>query len=305
MAKPQYSTTELIASIKRRCAIPTSQMTYTETDFVALANDELQGIVVPLIMRTREEYFVTHTDVVIPSTGIIDIPSDAVGMKLRSVCEVVQASPLILRNIPRLDLDVVAGTMNSVVSNGGFYIEGDQLHIHPTGSSLIGDTVRVFYFKRALILTTPALSARVESIDVGSNTLTMNRIPSGWTTSTVLNSVSGTAGFNLTKDGIVLVSTSAPSLVVDSVTGISVGDYITEQGYSAIPQIPVEAHAYLAQLTAVKALEGLGDTQGMKNASDKAELLQQGLLTIVSQRVDGSIKKVINPSGGLRLRWGK
>src|SRR5690606_16238107 len=91
------------------------------------------------------------------------------------------------------------------------------------------------------------------------------------------------------------------SLVLDSVEGIEVGDYITLEGYSAIPQIPVEAHAYLAQLTAAKCLEGLGDREGMKAALDKAESLKKSLLVMTSQRVDGSPKKVVSPNGGVRI----
>lgn len=101
-----------------------------------------------------------------------------------------------------------------------------------------------------------------------------------------------------------LLNVSAPSVILDSVEGIEVGDYISDLGFSAIPQIPVEAHAYLAQLTAVKALEGLGDRTGMEAAQEKADLLKKSLLVMISQRVDGSVKKVVNPSGGLRVNNG-
>ena len=100
MALPQFNTEQLIANIKRRCAVPTSQLTFSDQDFCDLANDEMQGSVVPTIMSTREEYFVAYTDVTVnSSTGIIDIPSEAVGGKLRSVCYISQTSPLIIVNL--------------------------------------------------------------------------------------------------------------------------------------------------------------------------------------------------------------
>ena len=107
-----------------------------------------------------------------------------------------------------------------------------------------------------------------------------------------------------------VTSVSSPTIFVDTVTGLSVGDYISLEGYSAIPQIPLEAHAYLAQLTAVKCLETVADRPGMEAAQAKANELRQNMLTITTQRVDGSLKKIINPNGGLRVgsgiggRWG-
>jgi hypothetical protein len=106
---PQYDTEQLIANIKRRCLVPTSQLTYQPEDFVDLANDELQGEVVPLLMSTREEYFVTFVDIPCPSDRTITIPKETTASKVRSVCYVQQSSPLVLINLPRIDLDVVAG----------------------------------------------------------------------------------------------------------------------------------------------------------------------------------------------------
>ena len=95
MAKPQYDMEQMILNIKRRCSVPTSQITFTDLDFTLLCNDEMQGEVVPLIMSTREEYFVDFVDILSPSTGYLPIPAEAVGAKLRSVCYVQQTSPLL------------------------------------------------------------------------------------------------------------------------------------------------------------------------------------------------------------------
>ncbi len=91
---------------------------------------------------------------------------------------------------------------------------------------------------------------------------------------------------------------------MDSVAGIEVGDYISEYGYSAVPQIPVEAHAYLAQLTAQMALEGLGAAEQAARAEKKAMTLKTNLLIMFSERVDGSVKKIVHPKGGVRAASG-
>ena len=303
---PQYSTEQLIENIKRRCTVPTSQLTYTENDFTLLANDELQGKLVPLIMSAREEYFVDDYDVLVPSDGIIDFPEHAIGAKLRSVCYLQQASPLLLINLPRLDLDVIAGVGSTLVT--GFYIEGNTLRIYPSTALPTNTTLKIYFYRRTLVLAEPAQYGQILSIDTGSNTVVISRTPTDWAVGTQLNTVSQKPNFETTAELLTVTAVSAPSVVLDTVVGIGVGDYLSGYGYSAIPQIPLEAHAYLAQLTAAMCLRGLGDREGAKDLEVEADLLKVGMFTMISQRVDGSVKKVINPDGGLRMgiggRWG-
>jgi hypothetical protein len=298
---PQYNNEELIENIKRRCSVPTSQLTYTDEDWVALANDELQGEVVPLIMSTREEYFVEPYAITSPADGVIDIPSNAVGSKLRSVVYKQQDNPLIINNLPRIDLDIVAGVgFWNINTLAGFYVQGNQIILYPNTSVPTNTNLLLYFYRRTLVLASPTMYGRVLTIDPDTNTVVLDYMPSDWTAGTEVNAVSSLPGFKITLSLAVVQTASAPTITLDTVEGLSVGDYISDYGYSAIPQVPVEAHAYLAQLTAAKALEGLGDREGMAAALKKAEQLKDNLLIMISQRVDGSVKKVMNPSGGLR-----
>ncbi len=311
MALPQYDTSALIANIKRRCTVPTSQLTFTPTDFTLLANDQLQGSLVPLIMSTREEYFVDFFETSVPSDGIVEFPEHAIGAKLRSVCYVQQSNPLLLINLPRIDLDVVAGIgWANYTTIAGFYIKGNDLCIYPGNAVPQNTTLRIYYYRRTLVLATPLTYTQITAINTGTKTLTVTRIPSTWTTGTQINTVAQAPNFDVTNSLATIVTASFPTIELDTVDGMAVGDYVSEYGYSAIPQIPLEAHAYLAQITASKCLESLGDREGMKAANDEADKLKTGLLIMFSQRVDGSVKKVMSPNGGIRLgaglgRWGR
>lgn len=305
MARPQYATEQLIQTIKRACAVPTSQLTYTDSDWAALANDMLQTEVVPLLMSAREEYFVTFEDVSSPADGIIPFPAAAVGSKLRNVCYVSQTSPLILINLPRIDLDVVAGVgFYNVWTLAGFYIQGENICLYPNTSVPTNTPLRLYYYRRTLVLAAPDQYGQVQSVDPDTNTVILDFVPYDWEVGTELNAVGSQPNFSINTPLATITGVSSPSIILDTVEGIEVGDYISEVGYSAVPQVPIEAHNYLAQLTAVKALEGLGDTDGMKNAAEVAGKLKDSLLVMVSQRVDGSVKKVMNPSGGLRVASG-
>ncbi len=306
MALPQYNVAELIANIKIRCSVPTSQLTFEDTDWAVMASNTLQDEVVPLIMTTREEFFVTYEDVVLPADGIVPIPSAAVGAKLRSVCWLQQSSPLQLYNLPRLDLDVVAGIANNALTVGttvpgafgGFFLQDNSIHVWPSTGIIGGNILRLYYFRRALQLAAPREYSQV--VDITDTFIQLERVPASFEIGSIVNTVSSLPNFTITNSGATVVAVSTPTVEVDDPTGIEIGDYMSLEGYSAIPQVPVEAHAYLAQLTAVFALESLNDESGAKKASEKADRLRTNLLTMVSSRVDGSPKKIVAGNGGIR-----
>lgn len=308
---PQYNTEVLIQTIKRACSVPTSQLTYTDADFCALATDQLQTSVVPLVMSTREEYFVDYINVAAPADGFIPMPRRAVGAKLRSVCFVQQENPLVLVNLPRIDLDVVAGVgFFNYATLAGFYIQGNNIVLYPNTSVPVNSSIRLYFYSRVFSLADPDNYGQVRSVDEMSNTVVLTRVPFDWEVGTVINSINSLPNFQASNDEMTITAISSPSVVFDNVGGVEVNDYLSLYGYSAIPQVPIEAHNYLAQLTAVKALEGLGDQAGMAAAIADAEKLKQSLLVMISQRVDGSVKKVMSPDGGLRMwsgigRWGR
>lgn len=307
MAAPQYNIVQLIANIKRRCAVPTSQLTYQNSDWALMANDTLQGEVVPLVMSARQEYFVNYIDVTNPSDGIIDIPDVAVGAKLRAVCWVQAPNPLRMISLPRLDLDVVAGysAMNPTpYSIAGFYVEDNQLFIYPNTGIPAGQTIRLYFYRRSLVLAAPDSYSRVISVDTLNSEVRLDTVPINFAVGTEINTISSLPNFAITKAFATVTSISSPTLGLDSVEGIEVGDYMSEYGYSAVPQIPVEAHAYLAQLTATMALIGLGASEGASNSQKKAEILKTNLLIMMSERVDGSVKKLVHPKGGIRAASG-
>lgn len=303
--RPQYNTERLIELIKLACAVPTSQLTYTEADFANLSTRVLQTIVVPLIMSAREEYFVTHEDVLSTSDGVLPFPEAAVGSKLRNVCYIAQTNPLNLINLPRIDLDVVAGVgFFNQVTLAGFYIEGENIVLYPNTSVPTNTPIRFYYYRRCLELAAPDDYGQVISVDSGTGAIVLDNVPTDWVVGTELNAVQSQPNFLENNSSFEITAVSSPSIIVDDVTDIEVGDYISMAGYSAVPQIPIEAMNYLAQCVAVVALEGLGDREGMKTANDVAQIMKESLLVMISQRVDGSVKKVINPSGGLRIAGG-
>lgn len=78
------------------------------------------------------------------------------------------------------------------------------------------------------------------------------------------------------------------------------GDYICSQFECIIPQIPSDLHNILAERTAARILEALGDTIGLQTANAKIGQLEARQNTLIDSRVDGSPRKVVNNNSLLR-----
>ena len=162
----QYTTTQLVAAIKRRGSIPSSQQLFTTEDFVALANDEMETVIVPSIMSVREEYFVGYTDIAVASSNTpveVNIPADAIGQKLRDVCWVDTNGQL--TSIPRLELEQASGTiqLDSYGQSSGFMVRANKIILYPSNQGT--GTLRLYYFKRPMQLASSQNSGQITAIN--------------------------------------------------------------------------------------------------------------------------------------------
>jgi hypothetical protein len=73
-----------------------------------------------------------------------------------------------------------------------------------------------------------------------------------------------------------------------------VGDVILQAEETIYAQIPTELQAILAQRTAVKLLEAMGDTEGKRNAVEELQRMEQNSSTLIYNRAEGAPKKITN-----------
>lgn len=281
-----FNNTTLLDQIKARALIPTDQTTYTDADLLELATDEMYSTILPMIMRTRNEFYVTSSDHSITSSSrSIDIPYRAIGLAVRDVVKVSGDDEYDMPMISPENKDLFTGT------NGyGFYVKGNKLIVTGTWSG----TVRLYYYQRPGSLTETSNARQITAIDTGTNTITVASVPTDWTTSTVIDLVDYRPGFDTLSSDLTISSISGTDIVLPSLPdGLAVNDWITVAETSPVAQIPAEFHPYLAQLVAVKVLEGVGDFEGMQAAQSKLEQLERSALTMISPRIKGEPKKVV------------
>jgi hypothetical protein len=297
----RYTTEELVKAIKRRSTSPTSQQLFKVEDYVDFANDEMETNIIPLIMSVREEYFVGFKDVVVPanlSTPFeFEIPADAIGQKLRELC-IVDPNDGSLTSIPRIAPEQVSGSNLETTTVSGFIVRANKVVLYPA-RSYAGRTLRVFYFKRPLTLVPLNKAAKITQVNTNNNQIVLDGVPSTWAVGNKLSVVRGSQPFQTVIESVEITAISSPTLTLTTVSGIQVGDYVALEGFSCIPQIPVEAHKVLAQATAVKVLEALGDFEGMAAAERKLNQNKEDMLKLISPRVDSSVKRVTSNGSGL------
>lgn len=290
-----YTTTDLIESVKKRGGVPTSQSTFETDDFLRFGNEELQMGVVPFLMAIREEYFVTYTDTaVVNSQGAYDIPSRAIGGKLREIIYVgsgnqqMSLARIQVDEIPSIDNTINTGTPNY------FYFQGNKLHVLPTPNSGSG-TLRLYYFLRPNNLVPVNEAARIVSIDTGTNSIVVNELPTTMTTGTVCDFVQALPPFETLEQDTTITNVASTTITFASLPdGLAAGDYLCLQKESPVPQIPVELHSMLAQRMAIKCLESLGNREQMNYAQAKLDKMEVELRGLMANRVEGEPQKISN-----------
>lgn len=298
-----YTTDKLIDAIKRRASIPSTQALFTDQQFVDVANDEMEVTLVPALMAASEEFFVQYVDVEVPASAgpyTVEIPKQAVGMKLREIVW-VDPSTGSLRNLPRLELERVSA--NGIIgdsSYSGFMIQGNKIILTPNTS---GGTLRVYFFARPLNLCLLQDAGRVTSVDTVNNIIVLNNLPNDWIVGDSVNVIGSSQPFATKVVSATITVLSSPSVTLDTVEGISVGDYVSLEGYSPVPQLPVEAHKVLAQAAAVQCLQSMGDAQGMQVAAASLQKNLADMLNLIAPRVTGEVKRVVNINSPWRSGW--
>lgn len=305
-----YTTDNLLSDIERKCFIPTSQVTFSTADLLAMADEELQIGVVPLVMRVREEYFVAYQDQTITGTeNGFDLPTRAIGGVLREVTIIQNPDSKDTpneRKIPQLAAEDAPynNNFNNFLGLQAFYLRNNQVILSPNASAFGGGILlRQYYFLRPNKLVQVNQTAQITSIT--NNVATVNVIPAGFGPgglyTIVSDVVKSNPGFGLlATDETVTVNTTDLTITFTNdlstygSNGINVGDYICLAGESPIPQIPVELHTLLAQRTAVKILESLGDEKNLAAAANKLKEMEKNIMGMISQRVEGNAKKIVN-----------
>jgi hypothetical protein len=293
----------LIASVERKAHVPGSQVTFEPEDYLAFANEEIKIGLLPSIMQFHEEFFVVSTEVaLVNDQAAYDIPDRAVGAKVRSLF--VRDNNGIIREMARIPEEDESYWQNTSVANAphSFYLQNNSIVIVPTPKAPIGKLV-IRYFQRPNELVTSDRVATIKTIDTGTNTVTVDAVPSVFSYNTKLDllETKGTHRCRATDLTASNINSSTNSISFSSLpSSLVVGDIIALAGECYIPQMPDELHSVLAQRVACRCLEAIGDTVGLQAANQKLAEMEQKTGVLIDNRTEGNPVKVNNLRGPLR-----
>ncbi len=261
-------------------------------DILAVANDELQTFIVPLLMGVREEFFVaTYDQTIVAGTSTYSVPTRAIGAKLRNV----YMSDSSGNYFPLARIEPERRWEYGPTGNvAGYIVQANSIVLCPTPTT--GQTLRMEYFRRPGTLVATS-SACLVSVVTSSVVLRVSgTIPATIVAAAVCDGVKATPTFDSPFSDNTLSTVVSTDLTFASTVGTTaVGDYVCLAGEACVPQIPVELHPLLAQRAVLKIWESQGNPNA-KTAKGVADEMAKHALTLITPRVEGGARFVINRS---------
>ena len=303
------TTDDLLKKIKKKSFIPTSQSTFTDEELLEIATEEMNGIIVPTILSTRQDYYVYKDESSIldgTQNQTFNIPHRASGMQVREVSATIGGTE---RNMPRFDIEdrIYDGSGGSVF---GFDITNNQINVKGSSRGVLN----LYYYLRPGDLVKSTQSRRVLSVDVALKQIVVANFLSTWTTSTVFDVIKDKPGFdhkaiNLSVSsldsgtGTITFNEDLPSATWAAIVA---GDWLTEAETSPVPQLPIEWQEYLAEAVTAYMMESIGDAEAFTRSVGRKEELKKLALSSISPRVDGQSRKSVprrNRGSYIYTRW--
>jgi hypothetical protein len=290
-----YTTTELLASVKRRANIPSASGVFGDAELLTMANEELRTYIVPLVLKHREDYWLASDIQTLTSSTSYPIPPRAVGGKLAEL-SVLDATGVHEYNLPR----VSASDLQEASS--GFYMDGMGVRLFlPNGQTptILGTTLRMRYYVRPGVLVATTSAAVVSSIS-GWPAITLSGGYATLTTPGTYDCVGLASPFAMKTTFTGSITGATLTATTGDAARFAVGDWICNTDTSPVVQAPVEFHDLLAQKVAIKVLESKGMTEKLGSAREELGRMETDASNLITPRVDGEPKRVVARGGLFR-----
>lgn len=334
----KYNTNYLIQLVREKETIPDSGVAYSEDVLLRYLDQSLKSIIVPVVEKTLEEYFVVTKDFNMPAqeqypqgsppTGVanvVNIPGAATGLRLRDVY--VVGNDGTFYNLPRLTPTQAAsqnyGSLNwsipynnQISSAGGFYLQGNQVQIFPYGLAS-NKIIRITFHRRPNTLCLVSDAAQVTN--VSGDTLTVDTVQPNWIPGrtrvcVISNEEPHDFCVDLSDPNTVYTSYNPLddvllSNVVGNIltlpagkgAGVAVGDWVCLTGQSVFAQnIPTEMIPALIQKAAEMCIHAAGDAEGYKIAKIETQEMLALAVGMITPRVEGKQIKLIPTNSIMR-----
>ena len=298
-----FTTDDLVASIARGVTLPSYDPLLNTADILALANEEMQTRIVPMIRALRQEFFVTTaSQVLISGQDAYTLPARAVGRTLRDlklVCPGVTKRKLVYIEPEE---EHFYGNTGSGGEPVGFFFRGDSFVLRPTPLVTSSTySLEVWYELRPSSLIPVSAAGKVVSVDFVNNLVVLTQAPAVVLPGSTVDFISSSGGHSLVGMDLSINAISGNQLAFTLVPPtLAVGDYCAPSQQSPVVMLPDDVFPVLAQAVQCRILEAIGDMENLQAA--KMTLTEKIVETqkLLAPRVEGEVRKVTNRQGLLR-----
>lgn len=289
MAKPSYTTTELVNNVLLLAHVPLSNATFDPEDILAIADFEGETSVVSQIISVREGYFQTYIEYDQAEDGRYPVPAAAIA---GAITNVQIRSGQALLPVNRVDQAEQFATNVPTANSYAYYIEGNEIVVIPFN---YGGVLRVSYLRAPSKLVKTTSCAKISAI--AGDIVTVEALPSSFGVDTEINEQQDQPQFNWYGPAII-TDINTFDLTLDFVNPkLQVGDWLTPPDQTCVPQIQKEFRPLLEQRVVVKIYELQGYFDKMKVAQDKLKEMEEALFKLITPR-NSSQTRIINPNNG-------
>lgn len=293
---------DLVTAVKRRGSIVSAQVLLLDSDMLALADEVISLHLVPLLMRTAQDFFVTTTTTsLVAAQTDYDIPYRAIGRTVRDI-KVLDSTGDTICDLPMVDIEE-EHLYQSVAAPYAGYFKGDKLVIRPTPATGVTDVLKFWYPLKPSKLVLLADAAVVASTT--STTVVVSTIPATFVTGETFDFIqaeSGNSIMGMDKTCTTVSSTTITFASGDIPTDLAAGDYVALDGQSPVIMLPDEAFPLLVTQTLQWCLNAKGDLEGANSLEALRKEQEKNLIDMVQPRQKGEVRPVVNQYGLLRGR---
>lgn len=311
-----YDTTKLLDSIKRGVTVPANQARFTDEDILALADEEIESTILPVLLAIRQEFLVKYEDVpLVAEQSDYKIPYRAVGRKLRDL-KLIGDDETFIRQLPYIapeDSHIVFPVTSGQPT--GFTVRGENIVLLPTPSS--ADANLRMYYELAPSKLTIATSYSVTSqqyeinsspitaINTTTGEVTVSTALTGYSNGDDLDFIDGNTAHQVKGEGVTSVSAASTVYTfaaADLPSNLAVGDILAFPAQTPVVQLPDELIQSLVQATICRLLEAQGDFDALDRSVARLEKKLNAAAQLLTPRVEGILPVVINRQGLLSQR---
>lgn len=287
MTAIRYTNDVLYADVLRAAHVPESNQTFQIDDILTLADEEIQAGVLPLLARLRSGYYETFVDLPLNAANVYDIPLRAASSGIVRAAIVSGGNLYPVTQAETADLIATDLTTKEGFS---FIFQGSQLVVCGRPSSGV---LRLYYQQWPNKLVNPTASAQITGINFGTNEITVQSLPTTYTTATPVDFIQDDCNFDWLAIDQTPTNVAATTLTFASLpTRLQIGDWISLAGTSPVAQIPKNFRPVLIQRLVCRIYELQGYLQKLQLARQTLAEKEKAVAILSAPRATEEPKRI-------------